>query len=145
MEEGTLMDMLNLPLNMKFPQNIIGEYSPLSLAFIGDAVYEVYIRTYILSKGNMPPHKLHIQAANFVKAKSQAKVMHQIAEHLDEEEAEIARRGRNAKSGTIPKNADVTDYKNATGLESLFGYLYLTGKTERLNQLIELSIKIIEE
>lgn len=138
-------DFLKISEQFNIPRNVIAEYSPLSLAFIGDAVYEVYIRTYILSKGNMPPHKLHILAANFVKAKSQAKVMHQIEEHLDEEENDVARRGRNAKSGTVPKNADVTDYKSATGLESLFGYLYLTGKIERLNQLIELSIKIIEE
>lgn len=140
MEEGKLMnDFLNSDGG-----NIIAEYSPLALAFIGDAVYEVYIRTYILSKGNMPPHKLHILASNFVKAKSQATIMHGISEYLTEEELEIARRGRNAKSGTIPKNADITDYKNATGLESLFGYLYLSGNMSRLKELFEASVKIIE-
>lgn len=128
-----------------FPTNIIGEYSPLALAFIGDAVFEVYIRAYILTKGNMPPHKLHVLAASFVKAKSQAKVMHKITKYLNSEEIDIAKRGRNAKSGTIPKNADITDYKNATGLESLFGYLYLSGQTTRLSELLDLSIQIIEE
>lgn len=137
--------LLEIKENFEFPKNLIGEYSSLSLAFIGDAVFEVYVRTYILSKGNMPPHKLHIMASNFVKAKSQAKIMHEILETLSEEEAEVARRGRNAKSGTIPKNADLTDYKNATGLESLFGYLYLSGNKERLVELMNMAIMIIEE
>lgn len=146
MEERTLMDdLLNSAKDFDISRNIIAEYSPLSLAFIGDAVFEVYVRTYVLSKGNMPPYKLHIEASNFVKAKSQAVIMHQISEKLTEEELEIARRGRNAKSGTIPKNADITDYKNATGLESLFGYLYLAGNVDRLKVLFEESIKIINK
>lgn len=141
MEERTLMDYLN---KFNFPKNIIADYSPLSLAFIGDAVFEVYVRTHVLSKGNMPPHKLHILAASFVNSKSQAKIMHEISKHLKEDELEIAKRGRNAKSASVPKNADITDYKNATGLESLLGYLYLSGKSERLEELMELAVKIIE-
>ena len=145
MEERTLIDnFLDSAVGFNFPQNILGEYSPLSLAFMGDAIFEVYVRTYILSKGNTTPHKLHIAAANFVKAKSQAKAMNAIVRHLTEDEAEVARRGRNAKSGTVPKNADVTEYRRATGLECLFGYLYLTGKTERLMELLEISTRIIE-
>lgn len=145
MEERTLTEkFLYGSMGFEFSGNISGEYSPLSLAFIGDAVFEVYVRTYILSKGNTTPHKLHIAAANFVKAKSQAKAMNEIAEHLTEEEVEVARRGRNAKSGSVPKNADVTEYRRATGLESLFGYLYLSGRTERLRELFDISIKIIE-
>jgi len=145
MEKGTLMDDIFRDLNkFNFSENIIGDYSPLSLAFIGDAVFEIYIRTYVLSKGNMSPHKLHIASAGFVNAKAQAKIMHEITKYLNEDEVDIARRGRNAKSATIPKNANITDYKNATGLESLFGYLYLSGKAERLCELLEISIKIIE-
>ncbi len=145
MEERALMDeILNVAKDFEIKGNIVSDYSPLALAFIGDAVFEVYVRTFVLSKGNMPPHRLHIEAANFVKAKSQAIIMHSISENLSEEEQEIARRGRNAKSGTIPKNADITDYKNATGLESLFGYLYLTGKTKRLKELMNIAISIIK-
>lgn len=127
----------------KLAKNIIGEYSPLSLAFIGDAIFEVYVRTYILSKGNTTPHKLHLMSASYVKAKSQARIMQEIQEYLNEDEVEIAKRGRNAKSGSIPKNADITDYRNATGLESLFGYLYLSNKIERLEELLKISIKIM--
>lgn len=139
---GDFMDFFN---QFHFCDNIEGEYSPLSLAFVGDAIFELYIRTYILSKGNMPPKTLHEMASSYVKAKSQAKIMHEISEYLNDEELNISKRGRNARSGTIPKNAEVVDYKNATGLECLYGYLYLKGSIERLNQLLDLSIKIMEK
>ena len=110
--------------------------SPLQLAYIGDAVYEVFIRTYILDK-NMPVKKLHNEATQYVKAKSQADIIHELKDTLTEEEKNSVRRGRNAKTNSMPKNAELIDYKYATGFESLIGYLYLTGKDERMVELVE--------
>ena len=95
--------------------------NPLQLALVGDGVYELFIRNHIL----------HIKAIGYVKAKSQATIMHVIENDLTEEESYIYKRGRNAKSATIPKNADVRDYRMATGFEALVGYLYLTGNFEK--------------
>ncbi|WP_058486083.1 Mini-ribonuclease 3 [Defluviitalea phaphyphila] len=118
------------------------EYSPLVLAYIGDAVFEMFIRTKIVSKGNAPVNKLHKQAKEYVKASSQAAMYNNIKSYLTEEEIAVFKRGRNAKSSTIPKNADLLDYKYATGLEALCGYLYLDGKIDRLQYLINLGIEI---
>ncbi|MDP4181933.1 MAG: Mini-ribonuclease 3 [Bacillota bacterium] len=118
----------------------IKEYSPLVLAYIGDSVYEIFIRTLLVSKGNAPVYKLHKQSVAFVKAKAQSDILHSIMNNLTEEEQEIARRGRNAKSGTIPKNADVAEYKYATGFESLLGYLYLEKNYDRLIEILRMSI-----
>lgn len=116
------------------------ELSPLVLAYIGDTVYEVFIRTMLVSEGNAPVHKLHKRSVGFVKAKAQSDIIHRIMEELSSDEQDVVRRGRNAKSGTIPKNADVTDYKYATGFESLIGYLYLTRNHERLMKILKLAI-----
>ncbi len=113
------------------------EYSPLALAFVGDAVYEVYIRSQILARANAGAHTLHQKAIAYVKAEAQATAARKIAEELTDEELAVFRRGRNAKSGTVPKNANVTDYRYATALEALFGYLYLCGCTDRLVQLMD--------
>jgi len=118
----------------------VNEYSPLVLAYIGDTVYEIFIRTLIISKGNAPVHKLHKQSVQYVKAKAQSDVIHRIMDSLSEDEKDIVRRGRNAKSGTIPKNADVTEYKYATGFESLLGYLYLKKEYERLVHILSMSV-----
>lgn len=130
----SIIDGINPPLTD------VNQYSPLVLAYIGDAVYEVFIRTLLISGGNAPVHKLHKRSIDFVKAKAQSDVIHRILEHLSPEEQDIVRRGRNAKSGTIPKNADVTEYKYATGFESLIGYLYLQRDYTRLIQILRMSV-----
>jgi len=121
----------------------VSQYPPLVLAYIGDTVYEVYIRTMVLSEGVAPVHKLHRRSTEFVKAKAQSDIIHEIIGLLTEEEKDIVRRGRNAKSGTIPKNADVTEYKYATGFESLLGYLYLKKEFSRLVEVLKMSVSVI--
>lgn len=118
----------------------LNSYSPLVLAYVGDAVYEVFVRTLLVSRGNASVNKLHRQSIGFVKAKAQSDTIHMLMESLNAEEQDIVRRGRNAKSGTIPKNADVTEYKYATGFESLIGYLYLKGDYGRLLELLKKSV-----
>ena len=121
------------------------EYSPLALAFIGDAVYEVYVRARILAEANTSANTLHKKAIGYVKASAQAVAAKQMMETLSDDELAAFKRGRNAKSATVPKNADVTDYRYATALEALFGYLYLSGENELLNkrmqEAFELTIK----
>lgn len=112
------------------------DYSPLALAYIGDCVYELFIRTYVLSKGNRSVNKMHKASRELVKASSQAKLYFLIQEDLTEEEQVILKRGRNAKSVSRPKNGDMTDYRHATGLEALIGYLYIEGKMERIKELV---------
>ena len=115
-------------------------YSPLVLAYIGDAVYELYVRSRLIGDhSDMPPHKLHILSSAHVKARTQSRAMVFVETILTEEELAIYKRGRNAKSATVPKNADVTEYRRATGFEALIGYLYLMGNNERLNEIMELS------
>lgn len=118
--------------------------NPLQLAIIGDAVYEVFIRNYVLSTDNqLSAHKIHKRAINYVKAKSQALIIHELENELSEDELYIYKRGRNTKSNTVPKNADVRDYRMATGFEALVGYLYLIGSKERLDYIFNKSIEII--
>lgn len=117
----------------------INHLSPLVLAYIGDAVYEVAVRTLLTTANKTSVHRLHKMSVDFVKAKAQSDIIHRIMDLLTEEELEIVRRGRNAKSGTIPKNADVTEYKYATGFESLIGYLYLKKDNARLLQILRMS------
>ncbi len=111
------------------------QYSPLTLAYIGDAVYEVIVRTVLVEHGNAPVNILHRQASRLVKAEAQKDAYHRLKEQLSEEEMSVFRRGRNAKSYTSAKNATIGDYRIATGLEALFGYWYLTGQTERMLQM----------
>ncbi len=112
------------------------EYSPLALAFIGDAVYEEFVRTKILLRANTSANKLHKEAVKFVKASAQNQSLNAILPLLSAEEEEIFKRGRNAHSASVPKNANVTEYRAATGFEALIGYLYLTAQTERLHFLM---------
>ncbi|WP_313525127.1 Mini-ribonuclease 3 [Anaerotignum sp.] len=114
--------------------------SPLGLAYIGDAVYEMFVRLTVLTDGNAPVNRLHKKARDLVNAKAQAQMYFRIAEELTEEEAAVFRRGRNAKSFTTPKNADLMDYRHATGLEALIGYLYLKGEKERAISLFSLGM-----
>ena len=123
----------------------INEYSPLVLAYVGDAVYEIYIRTLLSKNGNMPVNKLHKEATRFVRAKSQSKISHFLEDKLTGEELRVYKRGRNASSNTHAKNADIVDYRHATGFEALVGYLYLSKNEERLNEILELSYNYIIE
>lgn len=122
-------------------QKDISQISPLVLAYIGDSVYEVFIRTLVVCEGNASVNKLHRRSTGFVKAKAQSDIVHRIMEFLSSEEQDIVRRGRNAKSGTMPKNADVTEYKYATGFESLIGYLYLKKDFQRLVEVLKMSVE----
>ncbi|WP_160693356.1 ribonuclease III domain-containing protein [Clostridium sp. C2-6-12] len=129
----------------EFSQDEARMLNPLQLALIGDGVFEVFIRNYILMKNtSLSANKIHVKAIGYVKAKSQACIMHEIEPLLTEEEEAIYKRGRNAKSPTVPKNADVRDYRTATGFEALVGYLYLTGNKERLEFVLGKSIEIIK-
>jgi len=121
------------------------EYSPLTLAFIGDGVYELFVRSRIVGNTNAPAGKLHKMCVEYVKAKAQAEASKAMLDTLSEEELWAFKRGRNAKSPTVPKNADVTDYRLATGFEALIGYLYLEGKEERIVELCSLAMKAVEE
>ena len=111
--------------------------SALALAYIGDGIFEVFVRTMVLAQGNAPVNKLHKKARNVVNAKAQAELYFRIAEELTDEEAAVFKRGRNAKSFTTPKNADLMDYRHATGLEALVGFLYLDHKMERAFYLFQ--------
>jgi ribonuclease-3 family protein len=118
----------------------VRQLSPLVLAYIGDAVYEVFIRTMLVTEGNVPVHVLHKRSIAYVKAKAQSDVIHRIMPFLTEEELGVVRRGRNAKSATVPKNADVSEYRYATGFESLIGFLYLKKDYERLMDILRMAI-----
>lgn len=113
------------------------EYSPLVLAYIGDAIYEVYVRNYLVSQHNMQVDKLHKMAVSMVKSSAQAKSFHKIENLLTEEEVAVFKRGRNAKS-SVPKNSDMSEYKTATGLEALVGYIYLKGDKNRLDEIMNM-------
>lgn len=110
------------------------QMNPITLAYIGDAIYEVMVRQWILSQPNHRPHHMHREAISFVSAKAQARLLNKIQDQLSEEEADIVRQGRNAKSA-VPKNADMNDYRQATALEALFGYLYIENNMDRLREI----------
>ena len=118
----------------------IRTYSPLTLAYIGDAIYDLVIRTMVVEQGNSPANKLHKKTVSYVNARVQAKMIDALEEELTKEEAAIYHRGRNAKSYTAAKNASVVEYRKATGLEALCGYLYLQGRQERMLHLIHEAI-----
>ncbi|AJH77598.1 MULTISPECIES: Mini-ribonuclease 3 [Heyndrickxia] len=122
------------------------QLNSLALAYMGDAVYEEYIRHHVLLQGKTKPNRLHREAIRFVSAKAQAQVLKQMMNEdlLTEEETAVVRRGRNAKSGTVPKNTDVQTYRHSTAFEALIGYHYLSGSRERMEALIEKAIGIVE-
>ncbi len=115
-------------------------YSPLTLAYIGDAIYDLIIRTLIVERGNSQPNRLHKRASTLVKASAQAEMIERLLPVLTEEEMSIYKRGRNAKSYTMAKNATMLDYRKATGFEALMGYLYLKGELERMIDLIKIGL-----
>lgn len=118
-------------------------YSPLALAYIGDGVYEMFIRTHVVGQGNAPVNKLHRASRELVRAGAQAKMYHVIEPLLTEDEMQVLKRGRNAKSISAPKNADITEYRHATGLEALIGYLYLDNQIGRIEELIAIGLKAL--
>ena len=110
-------------------------YSPLALAFLGDSVFEMMVRERLLGLANRPAGQLHALAVEQVRAEAQAKGVQALLPHLTQEEERIVKRGRNAHTGHLPKNANRAQYQAATGLEALFGYLYLDGQDDRLHEL----------
>lgn len=122
-------------------QNQLRTYSPLTFAYIGDAVYELYIRSRIVTKGNTRPNRLHKEAITYVNAAAQTALMEKIKPLLTQEESTIYHRGLNAKPATTAKNQTRHDYRIATGFETLIGYLYLSGQQQRINELLEYGLK----
>lgn len=132
---------MNDYIELKRNKEEVDLMSPLTWAYVGDGVYELYIRTKLINETNMKPHALHIEAIKYVKAQAQAEILNKIYDKLTDEEKEIVRRGRNAENHHIPKNSTVEEYSYATAFEALIGYLYLTKQDERLEQIL-LNIKV---
>lgn len=114
---------------------------PLVWAYIGDCIYEIYIRMQLVNNTKLHPHELHVETTKYVKAQAQAQVLTKIEEILTEEEKEIVRRGRNAQNHHLPKNSSLAEYSKATAFEALIGYLYLSKQDERLSQILEKCIE----
>ena len=117
--------------------------SPLTWAYVGDSVYELYVRVYLASTTNLNPHKMHVESIKYVKAGAQAKAVKELIDNnfLSDEEKDIVRRGRNTQNHHLPKNASLEDYSYSTGFEALIGYLFLNKKEERVKEIIENIIK----
>ena len=144
--EGTLISLAHFVGEiLELEQIDVTTYSPLVLAYIGDSVYEVIIRSMVISKGNRQVQKLHQESSAFVQASTQSLMMRAIQEHLTEEEHVIYRRGRNSKTVTPAKNQSITDYRRATGFEALIGYLYLSKEYKRLMDLVKVGLESISE
>ena len=111
--------------------------SPLVWAYVGDSVYEMFIRTHLVNKSNAKPHKLHVESIKYVKASAQCEVLKKIEEKLTDEEKDIVRRGRNTQNHHVAKNSNVIEYAYATAFEALIGYLYLTKQDERLEEILK--------
>lgn len=119
-------------------------YSPLVLAYIGDCIYDLIIKTMVINKGNRQVHKLHEETSRYVQASAQSLMMRRMQEHLTEEEHAVYRRGRNAKSVSPAKNQSITDYRRATGFEALLGYLYLNRQYKRIMDLVKIGLEHLE-
>lgn len=118
-------------------EEVLHNYSPLALAYLGDGVYELFVRTHILAQGNCQNQKLHQKAQNYVNCAAQERFLNLLLQELTETEQEVVRRGRNAKSNSKPKSANYGTYHAATGFEALWGYLHLSGETERMQELFD--------
>ena len=144
MAENLINDLLK---TIEIKENVeikdINTYSPLTLAYIGDAIYELIIRTMVISKGDRQVNKLHKESSELVKASTQAEISKSLKDSLTEEEERVFKRGRNAKSFTTAKNASMSDYRTATGFEALMGYLYLSHQSDRMLELINTGLKNI--
>ncbi|MBR6384008.1 MAG: ribonuclease III [Lachnospiraceae bacterium] len=141
--------MTDLPEKIKEQFDIkdtdINTYNPLTLAFIGDSVYEIIVRTMVISKGNKSVNALAKDKNRLVNAKTQSRIAEILTEYYTEEEADIYRRGKNAKTANHSKSAAYSEYHRATGLEAVFGYLYLTGNLDRCLELLKTALEKIEE
>jgi len=138
MEE--ILDYLLKPFNIERKE--AKEFSPLVLAYIGDAVYELMIRSILVSRGNRPVNKLNKDATSLVKAAAQSEIVKLISDNLSEEEYTVFKRGRNSSPHTMAKNASMSDYKYATGFEALIGFLYLDNRCDRALELVKLGIDL---
>ena len=123
----------------------VRSHSPLTLAYIGDGVYDLVSRTLVVARANRPPNELHKLTSAYVKAETQAKMIVALKDELTEEEAQVFKRGRNAKPYTTAKNATRADYHKATGFEAVMGYLYLTGQNQRMLELIRRGLELMED
>ena len=138
MEE--ILDYLLKPFNIERKEAT--EFSPLVLAYIGDAVYELMIRSILVLRGNRPVNKLNKDATSLVKAAAQSEIVKLISDNLSEEEYIVFKRGRNSSPHTMAKNASVSDYKYATGFEALIGFLYLDNRCDRALELVKLGVDL---
>ena len=146
MEESISLDFHDYITEVLSLQEVDADsYSPLVLAFIGDCVYDLVIKSMIISRGNKQVHKLHEETSRFVQASTQSLMMRTMQQHLTEEEHAIYRRGRNAKSVSPAKNQSITDYRRATGFEALLGYLYLKKDYERLMALVKAGLDSLSD
>lgn len=140
--EQSIIGYMKEQLNIE--QVDVRNYSSLALAYLGDCVFELLIRTMIVSKGNAPVHKYHQRASAIVNAHSQADMMKEMETYLTPEEFSVYKRGKNSKPATMAKNATAKEYKSATGMEAVLGYLYLKGEYTRLIDLVKIAIDIWE-
>jgi len=151
LEENKLNNDENDELVKRLSEQISGDvknkimYSPAQLAYAGDAVYELLVRSHIIQNHDTNVNKMHKLSVKFVKANAQAYLINKLEHELTEEEKRIVKRGRNAKVTSTPKNAELAEYRYATGFEALFGYLYLSNEFDRLMQLFNRSIEILNE
>lgn len=136
-----MADFLNLHLSAQE----INAVSNLGLAHIGDCVYELLVRSRLVTGGTLTNKRLHAATVEYVSAPAQARAMETLLPHLTEEETAVFRRGRNTRVNSVPKRADLADYHAATGLECLFGWLYLNGAHERINELFSLAVEMPEQ
>lgn len=144
MEEGITRELLDrIKETFECPGQDIRNYSPLTLAYIGDAVYDLVIRSVVVERANRSANDLHKITVKYVKAETQSSMITALLEELSEEEEAVYQRGRNAKSYTKAKNASTGDYRRATGFEALMGYLYLTGQVDRMLYLMKHGIEAI--
>jgi ribonuclease III family protein len=114
--------------------------APLTLAYMGDAIFEIFVREHLIGQAQMSVHDLHRRTISYVNAAAQARMVSALTEHLTPEEADMVRRGRNQKSGTVPKNADPGEYRYATGFETLLGWLYYKNQTDRLMTIMQTAV-----
>lgn len=131
-----------LEINRKKERNEVNNMSPLIWAYVGDSVYELYVRTLLINTTNLKPHMLHINAIKYVKADAQAEILKKIENYLTEEEKDIVRRGRNTQNHHLPKNANIQDYMYATAFEGLIGYLYLTEQDKRVEEILKIALDV---
>ena len=129
--------ILNDYIELKKDEQEVNMMPPLTWAYVGDCVYELYIRTKLVNETKLKPHALHIEAIKHVKAQAQAETLKKIYDDLTEKEQDIVRRGRNTQNHHVPKNSSVEEYMKSTAFEALIGYLYLTEQQERLKEILK--------